>query len=92
MRSEILCFQGGVLENFGFRDGKPQEGSEAKKSSSVTSACNQSECSSDDDMSAAVGRRALLNAIVVPELWQCLATFVAEQCHLLVPWHTLRNW
>lgn len=29
-------------------------------------------------------RRALPNAIVVPELWQCLATFVAEQCHLLV--------
>ena len=38
-----------------------------------------------------VGRRALPNAIVVPELWQCLATFVAEQCRLLVPWHTLRN-
>jgi len=33
VHSEILCFQGGVLENFGFRDGKPQEGFLAKKSS-----------------------------------------------------------
>ena len=32
-----LCFQGGVLENFGFRDGKPQEGTKSEE----IQQCNQ---------------------------------------------------